>query len=156
MKHKRSRRSRIRGRKTCGWGSRKKHRGSGQRGGVGMAGTGKKAGQKINQIVKAEYFGRHGFKSLKNVRKKKPIGINLGDIERKLDFFEKEGLVEKKKGGLTVNLKGYKVLGKGKLKTKIMINADFASEEALKKIKESGSIIAIRKDSENKEEEIEE
>src|SRR4030042_7052486 len=144
MKNKRSRRSRLRGRKTCGWGSRKKHRGSGQRGGVGMAGTGKKAGQKINIISKIpDYFGRHGFKSLKNVKKKKPIAINLDDIEKNIDFFIKEGLAEKTKEGLSLNLKKYKVLSRGDLKTKIVINANSASKDAVEKIKKSGSIIIL-------------
>jgi ribosomal protein L15 len=39
---KRDKRSRIRGRRTCGHGSRKKARGKGGKGGKGLAGTGKR------------------------------------------------------------------------------------------------------------------
>jgi len=40
--HKRKKASRIRGARTCGWGFRQKHKGHGNKGGVGMAGTGKR------------------------------------------------------------------------------------------------------------------
>jgi len=42
---KRNKRSRIRGTRTCGW-AMKKHKGSGNRGGKGMSGTGKRADQR--------------------------------------------------------------------------------------------------------------
>lgn len=136
IKHKRNKRSRLRGRRTCGWGSRKKHRGSGHRGGVGMAGTGKRADQKKTLIVQKDYFGKHGFSSLRQIKKKKLREINLGDIEKKLDIFGK-----KTDKGMEVNLEDYKVLSKGNLKTKMIINAGAFSKKALDKIKKSGSAV---------------
>ena len=44
--HKRAKNSRIRGARTVGWGFRQKHKGHGNKGGFGMAGTGKKADHK--------------------------------------------------------------------------------------------------------------
>lgn len=148
MKHKRNKRSRLRGRKTCGWGSRKKHRGSGHRGGFGMAGTGKRADQKKTLIItqKPSYFGKHGFKSLQNVKCKKPIPINLFDIERKMNSFLERGIAKKTGEGIEVNLEGYKILGEGELKNKMVIIADSASNQALEKIKKAGCVIKIEKD----------
>jgi len=136
MKFKRKKRSRLRGSKTCFWGSRKKHRGSGHRGGVGMAGTGKRADQKKTMIVQEEYFGKHGFTSFQQKRKEKLKVINLKDIENNLDKLGKNV------GGATeVDLKGFKVLSEGELKTRIVLKADAYSKKALEKIKKSGSVI---------------
>ncbi len=152
MSHKRNKRSRLRGRRTCGWGSRKKHRGSGQRGGVGMAGTGKKAGQKINVVAKIpNYFGKHGFKSLRIVQKKKPEAINLKNIEKSIDSYLKSGIAKKTKEGIEINLEGYKILGEGELKEKVIIKADSASKQALEKVKKSGSIIVFEESKEKEE-----
>ena len=63
--HKQKKNKRMRGAKTThGYGAKKKHRGSGNKGGKGMAGSGKRADQKKTMILKVfgnEYFGRHGF-----------------------------------------------------------------------------------------------
>ena len=53
---KRSKRSRERGSRTRYWGGRKKHKGTGMRGGAGMSGTGKKSGQKITWVQKNMTF----------------------------------------------------------------------------------------------------
>ena len=61
---KRKKNTRQRGSKTHGWGAKKKHRGAGNRGGRGMAGSGKRAGQKKPTILTTygnSYFGKHGF-----------------------------------------------------------------------------------------------
>jgi large subunit ribosomal protein L15 len=87
---KRSARSRLRGQRTCGYGSRKKHRGKGSKGGKGMAGTGKRAGQKITLLVKEGLkLGKVGFKSIKQ-KKGKPEVINLKDLAYKISETKKE------------------------------------------------------------------
>ena len=61
--NKRTKSSRDRGSKTHGCGSMKKRRGAGNRGGRGMAGTGKRADQNKPSIWKnKKYFGKYGFK----------------------------------------------------------------------------------------------
>ena len=66
--HKRKKASRYHGRNmgTCGSGSRKNKRKSGHKGGVGMAGTGKRADHKKTLITKLygnKYFGKQGITS---------------------------------------------------------------------------------------------
>jgi len=134
---KRDKRSRLRGGRTAGRGSRKKGRGSGQRGGVGMAGTGKKAGQKLIFLKKYYpdgYLGRRGFKSLGQKYSRKSEAINLGDIEKRMHEFEKKGKLK----GSDLNLHGYKVLGDGELKSKLTIKADGFSSSAKEKIEKAG------------------
>ena len=99
----------LRGRKT-GYGSKKKHRGAGNRGGRGKAGRGK---HKRSWIIKnaKNYFKKPSMTSLKT-----DVGktINLDQID---NLAVKNDLKE-------VELKGYKVLGRGSLSSKISIKAD--------------------------------
>jgi len=86
MQRKRSKRSRIRGRRTCGYGARKKHRGKGSKGGKGLAGTGKKAGHKRTYLLRygIKALGKKGFKSEKQKKEKKKV-INLREINENVE-----------------------------------------------------------------------
>ena len=130
MKYRRKKNVKQRGSHTHGWGSKKKHRGAGNRGGKGMAGTGKRADQKKSLILKKygkEYFGKHGFNRPLKLKKKGKT-INIGIIN------------EKTKNGDTFDASKYlKVLGSGNLDKKIKIKANSFSKKALEKIKKSGS-----------------
>jgi len=141
MKLKKRRKS-SRPDKTGRHGSRKKHRGSGSRGGVGLAGTGKRAGHKITSISPKTYFGKKRKISDKKKIKKKTKFINLKGIQR---------LIEKK-GKRELDLKDYKILGEGEIKEKVIIKAKAASKSAEKKIKEAGGEIILYKKDENKKE----
>lgn len=130
---KRNKRSRIRGRKTCGYGARKRHRGSGHRGGIGKAGSGKRADHKKVQLKREEM---RKFKGRLLKRKSKAINvINLRDINERIDKLGK-----KTNKGLEINLTKYKVLGEGNIniKDKIFIKIRKASRSALDKIKKAG------------------
>jgi large subunit ribosomal protein L15 len=137
---KRSQRSRLRGHRGGGYGSRKKHRGKGSKGGRGMAGTGKRAGQKRTFVLKyfpEGYFGKKGFQS----RKERLDEINLGQIQHNLNEFIKKGVAKKTPEGIEINLKGYKILSNGELKDKVLIRASAFSEKAKQKIESKGSKI---------------
>lgn len=136
----------MRGQRGHGWGAKKKHRGSGNRGGRGMAGSGKRADQKKPTILKLygnAYFGRHGFS-----RPQKMIvhikAINLGYLQKKLEDYLNQKLITKEKDFYVVDLEklGYqKVLGTGKLNVKLKIKADYFSESAVAKIEKNGGVI---------------
>lgn len=135
---KRKKNSRMRAKTTHGWGAKKKHRGSGNRGGFGMAGSGKRSHHKIMSTLKyygKDYFGKHGFYSI--YKKKK--GINIYNIEMNLDKFAK------KEGDLyIVNLKGLgydKLLGSGDVKHKLKIICSSCSANAKEKIEKAGGEI---------------
>ena len=88
MINKRKKLSRYRGSHTHGGGAKKKRRGSGHRGGVGMAGSGKRADHKKQMVFKLygkNYFGKHGFKT--HPKKIKIKIINLEDLERNLNLY---------------------------------------------------------------------
>ncbi|MBS3145783.1 uL15 family ribosomal protein, partial [Candidatus Woesearchaeota archaeon] len=85
--NKRSKKSRQRGTHTHGWGAKKKHRGAGNRGGRGNAGTGKRADTKKPTIIKLygnEYFGKKGFKIPQNIKVVLKT-INLQELNQKVD-----------------------------------------------------------------------
>jgi len=143
MKRKRSKRSRLRGRRSCGMGARNNYRGKGTRGGKGMAGTGKRAGQKKTWILKyaPDYFGKKGFR---RPRKEKPLaGINLDDIQQKMDKFVEEGNARKIEDGFEVELKGYKILSRGSPTEKLVIKASAFSEKAKEKIEKAGGSATV-------------
>jgi len=143
--HKRKKNSRQRGHHTHGWGAKKKHRGAGNRGGVGMAGTGKRADQKKPTIINLygnDYYGKHGFNRPQKVLVKSK-SINLDNLQSKIHKYVNDKLITKEGDFYVVDAEklGYqKVLGGGNLNVKLKIKALEFSEKALKKIKESGGV----------------
>src|SRR3989344_4511390 len=131
--NKRTKRSRQRGSHTHGWGAKKKHRGAGNRGGRGMAGTGKRADQKKHTILRLEetYFGKRGFVK-KN--KKYEKAINVGELK---SFQTNQiNLIEK----------GYtKLLGKGEVKEKLSIIVEKVTKKAVEKIEKKGGQVKEQK-----------
>jgi len=125
------------GSRTHGWGLQ--HRAGGQQGGVGRAGSGKRADCKKPSFWGVE-FGRHGFFS----RFKKSNCINLKDIEDRLDHWIADGSAEVKAGAFIVDLEkmGYdKVLGTGVVTKKLSLKVAKASPSAVKKIEAAGGNI---------------
>jgi large subunit ribosomal protein L15 len=155
--NKRKKNSRQRASTTHGYGSKKKHRGHGSRGGTGLAGTGKRADSKKPSFWQdTEYFGRHGFVNPSTI---KPIfPLNIVDIERKLDSYLAEKLIVKEGDTYIVDLGklGFdKLLGDGRVSHKFKITAKFASGIAIEKIKEAGGSVTttvVRKEKPKKEE----
>jgi len=122
----------FRGSKTHGYGSMKKHRGAGSRGGRGMAGTGKKGDVKKPSINPSTYFGRHGFKS--KIAKVETI-INVEDLGRITQ--EKEGVINLQKQGYT------RLLGKGNVPGVFEVIVAAATARAIEKVESAGGKITI-------------
>ncbi len=137
--NKRKKNSRQRASHTHGWGSMKKHRGSGHKGGAGMAGTGKRADSKKPSIWKEKYFGRKGF----NTHNKKPIiPINVSYIEEHIGK-----LATQENGNYIIDLSKTeynKLLGKGKATKKMIITVQSASKKAIDTVKKSGGEVKIQ------------
>lgn len=134
---KKKKSKKFRGSHTHGWGAKKKHRGAGNRGGRGMAGSGKRADQKKPSILKEygpSYFGKHGFHRPQKKIKKDKI-INLEYINKNAEKLgKKEGdsfIIDLKKLGYT------KVLSQGKVTKKLNITCDTFSKKAEEKIKKA-------------------
>jgi large subunit ribosomal protein L15 len=138
-KTKKAKKMRGKGMGTHGWGARKKHMGSGHRGGFGMAGTGKRADQKKSLVIKkyGRYFGKQGFTSRGSKNKINKV-INLDYIEKNLESlkkkYEKDGIIE---------IKDHKILGRGEIKSKVEIKAAGCSAEAKKKIEAVGGKVIV-------------
>ncbi len=146
MKFKRKKNSRQRGSKTHGWGAMKKHRGAGNRGGRGNAGTGKRAdAKKPNIWSNKKYFGKYGFSSKKL---RKPKSLNFAYIEHHFNALLKKGLISESSGVFVVDLGkiGYdKLLAKGKLSRPYKILCKEATENAVKKVEQAGGSVEIKK-----------
>tara|TARA_Y100000310_G_C20073845_1_gene530635 strand:- start:92 stop:475 length:384 start_codon:yes stop_codon:yes gene_type:complete len=116
--------NKLRGSKSHGYGSKKKHRGKGSRGGKGQGGSSKHNRSQIYSTDKT-YFGKKGFTSLK----KRNSVINLFELNK----FDKE-----------VNLTklGYdKLLSNGELKKVLKITISIASKKAKEKVEQAGGQI---------------
>ena len=127
---KRKKVTKQRGSKSHGWGSKKKHRGAGSRGGRGQAGLMK---HKKSWMVQndPEHFGRSGFTVPKNKRIR---AVNLRDIEL---IAGKMGLKE-----VDVSLFGFeKVLSSGKITKPLTVKAKKFVAKAKEKIEAAGGKI---------------
>jgi len=138
--HKRRKSSRMhgRGRGSHGWGERKKHKKKGHRGGKGMSGTGKRADQKKTLVIKLyghKYFGKQGVTSRGTERDKRKR-INLKTIENNLSTYGK-----KSGDKWEINLEGYKILGTGTVRNKLIIRANDSSKSAMEKVRAKGGEI---------------
>ena len=138
--NKRKKFSRYRGSMTHGCGSKKKRRGSGNRGGKGMAGTGKRSDRKKPSIWNdTKYFGKFGFK-IKNTQVIKSINIDY--IEEKIS----SDIVKEENGFFSVdlgNLGFNKLLSGGKVTNKYKIKVHYASKKAVGKVKGSGGKVIL-------------
>lgn len=132
--NKRAKDSRMRGSHTHGWGAKKKHRGSGHRGGKGNAGSGKRSDAKKPSMWKSgRVFGKFGFKK-KNATLIKAITIR--ELER-MNIPEKEGFF------IVDTSIGYnKLLGSGIPTKKYKITLTSVSSKAKQKIEEAGGNVA--------------
>ena len=131
---------------THGGGARKKRKGSGHRGGIGMSGSGKRADHKKTLITKLygnKYFGKQGITSKKTERDKRKR-INIQEIEA-----HKEKYGKKFGDKWEIDLKDYKILGTGEVKSKLIIKAKEASKSAIEKIRKAGGEIVLKKVKEN-------
>lgn len=128
-----------RGKTNHGHGARKKWKKSGHKGGIGMAGTGKKADHKktlINKLYGNEYFGKQGITS-RGTEKDRRLKVNVGDIERNSGkFTEVDGWLD---------LSNFKILGNGEITRKVKIKALEASKSAQEKIKKAGGELKLTK-----------
>jgi len=128
-----------RGKTNHGHGARKKWKKSGHKGGIGMAGTGKKADHKktlINKLYGNKYFGKQGITS-RGTEKDRRLKVNVGDIEKNIGKFK---VVEE-----WLDLSGVKILGKGEITKKVKIKALEVSKSAKEKIEKVGGEIKTEK-----------
>ena len=125
---------------THGGGHRKKRRGAGSRGGVGNAGTGKRAGQKVPSM---DYkLGPHGFH--RGGSKPKGESINIGYFtSEKLSLLEKKGDVSREGDIFILDLAklGYnKMLGTGSCTSALKV-VGMVSAKAAEKIQSAGGSV---------------
>jgi large subunit ribosomal protein L15 len=150
---KRKKNVRQRGSKTHGWGAMKKHRGAGNRGGRGNAGSGKRADQKKPSYWNAQqpkgqkygkdYFGKSGFHS---ITAQELTIINVQDLNNKIAVWATEKKVTKSGDKYTVDLKalGYdKLLGTGKISSKVNVTVSYATASAVEKVNAAGGSVTV-------------
>ncbi len=137
----------LRGSRTYAWGSPKKHRGAGSRGGRGRAGSGKKGQQKMTALhLKKDTIGKSGF-----TRPTKVIvndnTMNLSRLEMALEKYVNAGIAKKSGDIFDINLDMAgitKVLGSGNINVKMNVTAKKFSARAIEKIESAGGKVTVK------------
>lgn len=141
----RKKNTRQRGSVSHGWGSRKKHRGAGHRGGRGMSGSGKRGDQKKESILGIKnYFGKHGFTTK---RRTFTTTTNIRFLEDKISSLVKEGKAKIEDGVVAIDLADIgvdKLLSKGNPDRKYMITCKAATPNAISAIEKAGGKVIIK------------
>lgn len=120
-----------RGKRWHGWGSKKKHRGKGSKGGRGYGGSHK---HKYSYIVnyETEHFGYKGFV---RPRQRKDSVINVGSVEKMLARQEHGEILDLASMGYD------KLLSAGKIAVAVKIKVPKWSEKAKLKVEGAGGVI---------------
>lgn len=142
---KRRKASRYHGSQTHGRGAKERTRGSGNQGGKGWAGTGKRADQKKTLVI--HLFGNSYFGKDKTLRRgrvaPKLEAINLSELQEQLPRLVAAKKASENKGSYAIDLTGYKLLGDGDFSAKAQITASAASASAMAKVEKAGGKVAI-------------
>jgi large subunit ribosomal protein L15 len=120
QKRKSKKINKMRGRRAAGYGFSAGHRASGQRGGVGMAGSKKHHYIKIMQ-ENPRYFGKHGFKKPQHMVEETVV-INVGELDEGANRLVERGIATMKGKRYQIDLTKLgidKVLGSGKVTKKM-------------------------------------
>ncbi len=140
---KRNKSKRFRGSHTHGRGGKKKARGSGHRGGFGMAGTGKRGDQKktliLKNTIKEKYFGKRATRLRFGAAKLPAMNLERLHIESLV----KKGLAKEHNGIWELNLVSYKIVGELVSPLKLKIKASSASAGAVESVKKQGGEIVV-------------
>jgi len=123
----------FRGSRTHGWGQVGQHRGAGRRGGRGKTG-GHKHFWTITVLQDVPAFGKLGFK---RAWVKRPLAMNVGELDQVLDRLLVQNLARKMDDGIHIDLNSLgvgKLLGAGKVETALVLKVAAHSEAALQKV----------------------
>ncbi|MFW9848123.1 MAG: uL15 family ribosomal protein [Candidatus Thorarchaeota archaeon] len=145
QKRKSKKINKMRGRRAAGYGFSAGHRASGQRGGVGMAGSKKHHYIKIMQ-ENPMYFGKHGFKKPQHMIEETVV-INVGDLDEGADRLVERGIATMKGKRYQIDLSKLgidKVLGSGKVTKKMdLTGVKDISDRAREKITGNGGTLDL-------------
>ncbi len=139
---RRKKNSRQRGTQTHGWGSMKKHRGAGHRGGRGAAGSGKRGDAKKPRYWKdRSRYGKHGFTR----GPRTPVTtMNVGHLASILDRLVVDGLATKKGSQYHVDLSVLgveRLLAAGKVQAAVTVTVSAATPRAVEKVAAAGGAV---------------
>ncbi len=127
----------MRGSKTHGYGSKKKHRGKGSKGGKGFAGSKDHKKQKV-LMLDPEHFGKRGFKRgfYPNIKRKR-------EREKVITLRELDKIAEEGKEINLIELGYKKVISKGTITKPVKIKVAQITENAKAKIEAVGGTVEI-------------
>jgi len=132
-----------RGSRSHGWGQSAGHRGAGSRGGVGNTG-GHKHRWTYTVVNEPDYFRKHGFHHYSV----ESVSLNVGELDQISKTLLSTGKATKMEGSIFIDLDAMgvdKLLGSGKVFTKLIVRVKSCSSLAEKKLNDmNGKILKTR------------
>jgi len=134
----------LRGSRTHSWGQVGQHRKSGSRGGVGAVGFQK---HKWTWTVKyfPDWYGKHGFTRAPPITVSLRT-INVGELNELIRDLDMRGELKSSGGLYSIDLStlGYnRLLGRGKISTRVKVVVASASRKAVEKIRGVGGEVIL-------------
>jgi len=141
---RRKKNTRYRGSRMNRRGYKNRTKGSGNRGGYGMAGTGKRGDQRKTFVI--NLYGNNYFGKKRSTSKTHKVpSMSIRTLMEKLSTLVKQGKAKETAGKYEIKLEEYKIVGNEELKVKLVIHARAASESALASVKAAGGDILFDK-----------
>ncbi len=138
----RNRVKKFRGSRTCGGGTHKNRRGAGNRGGRGNAGRDKH--HFVRAFLRGDRFGKKGFKMPPSKQRDVSV-MNVCRLDAEIEKFVDKGLARREGDGrIYVNLSDIgvdKLLGGGRVSSKLVVSGGVCSEKARAKLESSGGSV---------------
>jgi large subunit ribosomal protein L15 len=128
----------FRGSRTHGRGCAKRGRGSGEKGGKGMAGGHKHKWSYILRYM-PDYFGKHGF--VRPTKPPKKETMNVGELDERLDELLRRGIATREGDKVVVDLSKLgiqRLLGGGRVRHPIVVKGAEVVPSAKEKLEKAG------------------
>jgi large subunit ribosomal protein L15 len=142
VERRKKKNTKLRGSKTHGYGSMKKHRGAGHRGGRGNAGSGKRADAKKPSLWKTHKSGKDPSKvGFYSWMRNEEVTMNVGHLSSIADTLVAQRKAVVTQGAVVINLRELgitKLLGSGKVTKKLKVSVPTAVPAAKEKIEAAG------------------
>ncbi len=139
---KRKKNTRHRGTHTHSRGAKKKARGKGHRGGIGNAGSGKRADhKKVLKVAGKKYFGKRT--TLRAPKREIVKTMSLRTISENIPTLVAKKIATGKGDSYEVTLKNFKIIGTDIGELKLTIHAKAATKGAQEAVKKAGGEIIL-------------
>lgn len=144
---KRKKSTRYRGSRMNRRGYKNRTKGSGNRGGYGMAGTGKRGDQRKTYVLNL-YGGDYFRKSPRRGRLRVQNSLSVRSLSEQIQYLVAAEKAKKTTKGYEVHLESHKLIGKGPITVQLNVHVKSATKTARQAIEQAGGSVSTEENSE--------